>query len=81
MCVVTISLFCFNGKTHILAILAIFPTKVEFGGGACTLAWTKNPKLWVGWSLMVANDVSIPRECFAKISEFLKRNWLRAAHI
>ena len=45
------------------------------------VAWTKNPKLWVGWSLMVANDVSIPRECFAKISELLKRNWLRAAHI
>ena len=45
------------------------------------LAWTTNPKLWVGWSLMVANDVSIPRECFAKISELLKRNGLRAAHI
>ena len=49
--------------------------------GLRTLAWTKNPKLWVGWSLMVANDVSIPRECFAKISEFLKRNWPRAAHV
>ena len=53
----------------------------RMAGNDWTLAWTKNPKLWVGWSLMVANDVSIPRECFAKISEFLKRNWLRAAHI
>ena len=33
---------------------------------------TKNPKWWVGWSLMVAY-MSIPRECFAKISEFLKK--------
>ena len=30
---------------------------------------------------MVANDVSKPRKWFAKISEFLKINWLRAAHI
>ena len=45
------------------------------------IAWTKNPKLLVGWSLMVANDVSIPRDCFAKISEFLKTNLLSAAHI
>ena len=28
---------------------------------------------------MVANDVSIPRECFDKISDFLERNWPRAA--
>jgi hypothetical protein len=42
---------------------------------------TKNPKLRVGGSLMVANDVSIPRECFPKISELLKRNWPGAAHI
>ena len=34
----------------------------------------------INGSLMVANDVSIPRECFDKISEFMKRNWLRAAH-
>ena len=46
-----------------------------------TAAWTKNIKLWISWSLMVANDVSIPKECFAKISEFLKRNWPRAARI
>ena len=26
-----------------------------------TVAWTKNPKLWVGGSLMGENDVSIPR--------------------
>ena len=45
------------------------------------LVWTKNQKLWVGWSLMVANDESILRACFAKISEFSKINWLRAAHI
>ena len=45
----------------------------------CALAWTKNPKLGVDGSLMVANDVSIPKECFDKISEFLKRNWPRAA--
>ena len=43
--------------------------------GPYTLAWTKNPNLCVGWSLMVANDVFILRECFAKISEFFKRNW------
>ena len=59
-------------EEHITNVHKLSPTN---------LAWTKNPKLWVGWSLMVANDVSIPRVCFAKISEFLKRNWLRAAHI
>ena len=46
-----------------------------------TVAWTENPKLGVGGSLMVANDVSIPKECFPKVSELLKRNWPRAAHI
>ena len=45
-----------------------------------TVAWTKNPNLGIYGSLMVANDVSLPRECFDKISEFMKRNWLRAAH-
>ena len=39
------------------------------------------PKWWVGWSLIVANAVSIPRECFPKISEFIKRNWPGAARI
>ena len=29
----------------------------------------------------MANAVSMPRECFPKISEFLKRNWLGAARI
>ena len=43
-------------------------------------ARTKNTKLGVDGSLMVANNVSIQRECFDKISEFLKRNWPRAAH-
>ena len=42
---------------------------------------TKNPKLRVFVSFMVANDVSIPRECFLKISEFLKRNWPGATRI
>ena len=32
-----------------------------------TVAWTKNLKFRVGGSLMVVNDVSIPRESFAKI--------------
>ena len=45
----------------------------------CPVAWTKIPNCWlVGhswWQMML-----IPRECFAKISDFLKRNWLRAAH-
>ena len=50
-------------------------------GAGRSLALTKNQKLLVGWSLMVANDVSIPRECFAQISELLKRNGMRAAHI
>ena len=36
-------------------------------------AWTKNHKFGVGGSFMVANDVSIPRECFAKISELKKK--------
>ena len=45
------------------------------------LSWTKNHKLGVDGSLMVANDVPIPRECFAKISESLKRNWPRAARV
>ena len=40
--------------------------------GTGIIAWTKNSKLRVIRSLMVANDVSIPRECFAKISEFRK---------
>ena len=31
--------------------------------------------------IVVANDVSIPRECFARISEFFKRNLLKAARI
>ena len=53
------------------------PHRVELG--PCLLAWTKNPKLGIGWSLMVANDVSIPKECFDKISDFLKRNRPRAA--
>ena len=48
-------------------------------GGWVAVAWKKNPKLWVGGSLMVANDVSIRRECFDKISGFLKRNWPSAA--
>ena len=39
------------------------------------------PKLWVGWSLIVANAVFIPREWFPKISEFMKRNWPGAARI
>ena len=43
------------------------------------LAWTRNTKLGIDGSLMVANDVSIPRKCFDKIPEFLKRNWPRAA--
>jgi hypothetical protein len=30
---------------------------------------------------MVANDGSILRECFARISELLKRNWPGAARI
>ena len=47
----------------------------------CTTAWTKNPKLWVYGSLIVANDITIPKECFAKNSEFWKRNWPRAGHI
>ena len=42
-------------------------------------SWTKTPKLWVDGSLVVANDVSIPRECFPKISECLKINWSGAA--
>ena len=46
----------------------------------CAVAWTKNIKLGVDGLLMVANDVSIPRECFDKISEVFKRNWPRAAH-
>ena len=29
----------------------------------------------------MANAVSVPRECFPKISELLKRNWPGAAHI
>ena len=41
------------------------------------VAWTKNPNLGIYVSLMVANDVSLPRECFDKISEFMKRNWQR----
>jgi hypothetical protein len=59
------------------------PSKKELNNQSqpAGIAWTKNPKFWVGWSLMVANDVSIPRKCFSKISELLKRNWLRAAHI
>ena len=56
-----------------------FDKVVQFIGGG-SVAWTKNTKLGVDGSLMVANDVSIPRECFDKISEFMKRNWLRAAH-
>ena len=40
----------------------------------CVVAWTKTNKFWVGGSLVVANDESIPRECFPKISEILKRN-------
>ena len=47
----------------------------------CQVAWTKKSNLGIYGSLMVANDVSIPRECFPKISELLKRNWLRAPHI
>ena len=35
------------------------------------VAWTKNPKLGVGGSFMVASDVSIPKECCDKISELL----------
>ena len=46
---------------------------------ACILAWTKKNNLGVDGPLMLTNDVSIAREYFAKISEFLKRNWLRAA--
>ena len=49
------------------------------GRGRGTTAWTKNTKLGVDGSLLVANDVSMPRECFDKILEFLKRNWPRAA--
>ena len=36
MCLNTITLFRFRGKTQFLAVSAIFPTKAEFGGGACT---------------------------------------------
>jgi hypothetical protein len=39
------------------------------------LARTKNSKLRVDGSVIV----DIQRECFEKISEFLKRNWPRAA--
>ena len=59
----------------------VLDTHLECQKAACMVAWTRNPKLWVSWSLMVANDVPIPRECFTKISEFFKRNWLKAAHI
>ena len=37
------------------------------------LDWIKNCKLGVGGSLIVANDVSLPQECFPKKSEFLKK--------
>ena len=40
-----------------------------------TLAWTKNPNLGVLWSLIVANAVFMPRECFPK------NVWPGAAHI
>ena len=29
----------------------------------------------------MANAVSVPRECFSKISEFMERNWTGAARI
>ena len=47
----------------------------------CPLGCPNIPKLRVSWSLIVANDVSIPRELFPKISEFMKINWLGAARI
>ena len=47
----------------------------------CTLGWTNNIKLWVGGQVNMANAVSMPRECFPKISEFFKSNWTGAASI
>ena len=49
------------------------------------LGWTNTSKLWVGalnnMANAVSNAVSMPRECFPKILEFMKRNWPGAARI
>ena len=42
----------------------------------CSLAWTKNPQLEVDLSLMVANDMSIPRECPKEGQTRGKQNYL-----
>ena len=40
---------------------------------ACRVAWIINCKFWVGGSRMEANHVSIPKEFFAKISNYKKK--------
>ena len=45
---------------HIVTVKVDFAVYLPCFISASAIAWTKNPKLWVGWSLMVANDVSIP---------------------
>ena len=47
----------------------------------CTLGWTNTPEWWVGAQYNMANAVSMPRQCFPKISEFMKGNWPGAARI
>ena len=69
-----------KSETKTLKIIPIFQINLKFQkktlmitrGKLGTLAWTKNTKLGVDVSLMVANYVSIPREFFDKISDFFK---------